>query len=90
MFAHKLQEDWPFAAVMIEALRKHKDLTPAAIQVFIEVYSAVSSPRTQTQLSRELGIGRKGVIGATRQLQDRGLIQYEGAKLRPVNLIKDL
>ncbi len=90
MSAERLREDWPMGFAVLECLRKYPDLTPAAIRVFIEVYAEPETPRTQTQLAKTLGLGRKGVIGATRQLLDRNLIQYEGARLRVVNLIKCL
>lgn len=90
MSAERLREDWPYAAVMIAALRKHPDLTASSIQLFFEVYSELDSPRTQSQLVKTTGMSRQSVIRATRQLHDRGLIQYERERLRPVNLIKDL
>lgn len=90
MSAERLREDWPFAAAIIEHIRKHRDITPSTLQVFLEVYSELDNPRTQAQLVKVTGISRDSLMRATKHLKELGLVRYERERLYPVNLIKDL
>ncbi len=90
MLAENLEGDGRMAAAILNVIKTHRDLRPSTVQVLIAVYEDPLNPKSQHQMRRAVALSRNAVVKATHQLAEKGLINYIGERLLPVNIIKYL